>query len=161
MRRNIGEIPTACEHNTILAIDPGQQKCGVAVLERAGQIRYRGISTTESLISLLQQLITLNRPIAIVLGNGTGAKPLLLRLQQQFSIPIHSVDEAYTSEQARVRWLAENEPRGWERFLPRSLRTPTTPYDDCVAILLAERYWQSQSGTEPNSDSGRPTLGND
>ena len=50
------------------------------------------------------------------------------------------VDEHRSTEEARRRYFVDNPPSGWRRLMPRGLLTPPVPYDDYVAIILAERY---------------------
>ena len=129
----------------VLAIDPGSAKCGLAVVQRDGVVRFQAVVPTESVVAQAQELAIAHRPDAIVIGNGTGSKPLLLQLQAaSLPAPLLPVDESYTSQAARVRYLASNPPRGWQRLLPISLRTPPVAYDDYVAVILGERYWQAQ-----------------
>jgi hypothetical protein len=112
-------------------------------------VRFQAVVPTDSVLAQAQELTVAHRPCVILIGNGTGSKPLLLELQAAgLPAPLLAVDESHTSQQARVRYVASNPPRGWQRLLPRSLRTPPVAYDDYVAILLAERYWQSQSGQD-------------
>ncbi len=127
----------------VLAIDPGTAKCGVAVVCSDGHVLHRGIVSAETLVEETRALIAARRPCLIICGNGTGAKPILQALQAaQFSISVQAVEEAHTSEAARIRFVRENRPPFLQRLLPRSLRTPWLPYDDYVAVILAERYWQ-------------------
>jgi len=130
----------------VLAIDPGSAKCGLAIVARDGVTRFQAVVSTENVVARAQELAVLHRPDAIVVGNGTGSKPLLLQLQAAgLPAPLVPVDESYTSQAARVRYLETNPPRGWQRLVPRSLRTPPVAYDDYVALILAERYWQTQT----------------
>lgn len=132
----------------VLAIDPGSAKCGLAVVPREGGALFQAVVSTEQVAARVQELTVLHRPTAIVIGNGTGSKPLLLQLQATgLPAPLVPIDESHTSLAARDRYLAANPARGWQRLLPRSLRTPPVAYDDYVAVLLAERYWQAQSET--------------
>jgi RNase H-fold protein (predicted Holliday junction resolvase) len=127
-----------------LAIDPGSGKCGVAVVCRNGAVQLQTIVPTESLVAAVQELVAAHQPMVVLIGNGTGARPLLQSLAAAgLSCPLQSVDEAHTSEAARRRYVAVNPARGWQRLLPRSLRTPDRPYDDYVALILAERWWQT------------------
>jgi len=146
--------PTAIPVEAVLAIDPGSHKCGLAVVRRDGRVLHRGVVATETLVSEVETALTQWQPIALVVGAGTGSKPLLQRLEAAaFGLPILQMDESHTSEAARARFVAENPPHGWQRLLPRSLRTPDRPYDDYVAVILAERYWQTQkSSTEKAKD---------
>ena len=136
---------------TVLAIDPGSEKCGVAVVAQSGAISLHTIVPTASLIPAVRALVEEHRPEHLVCGRGTGSKQILRDLEAaNLQVPISPVDESYTSEAARARYVVENPPRGIARLLPRSLRTPPVPYDDYVAIILAERFWQQQSDSAPS-----------
>jgi hypothetical protein len=78
---------------------------------------------------------------AILIGNATNSAPLYRALRASLTLPLHRVEEAYTSQRARIRFRLENPPRGFERLLPPGLRTPPRPYDDYVAVLLAEDFF--------------------
>jgi RNase H-fold protein (predicted Holliday junction resolvase) len=133
------------EAASVLAIDPGRAKCGVAVVQQDGQALYRGIVAMESFAETITALIAAYHPQALVCGNGTGSKPILQILRVAApALPLELVDETRTSERARARFVHENKPPLLQRLLPRSLRSPWLPYDDYVAVLLAERYWQSR-----------------
>jgi RNase H-fold protein (predicted Holliday junction resolvase) len=129
----------------VLAIDPGSAKCGLAVVREDGIVLHRAVVPTERLTEEAQALLVRFSPECLLVGAGTGAKPVLRALEELSSgVAVVPVDESHTSEAARARFVAENPARGWQRLLPRSLRTPDRPYDDYVAIILAERYWQSR-----------------
>jgi len=134
-----------------LAIDPGRAKCGVAVVTREGQALYRAIIAVEEIVSEAERLVAAYRPCALVVGDGTGSREVLRALRAaNLPLGVERVEEAHTSEAARARFVAENPASGWQRLLPRSLRTPWRPYDDYVAILLAERYWaKADEGDRP------------
>jgi RNase H-fold protein (predicted Holliday junction resolvase) len=135
--------------SVVLAIDPGSDKCGVAVVARSGAVLSRAIVPTSNLTETVRRLITEFLPIHVVCGKGTGSKPILRELEAaSLQAPLSSVDESYTSEAARARFVAENPPKGLERLLPRSLRTPSVPYDDYVAVILAERYWRDVAAAD-------------
>jgi hypothetical protein len=141
--------PTPC----VLAIDPGSAKCGIAVVQRDGVVRFRAVVPSGRVVAQAQELAVTHRPQAVLLGNGTGSRPLLLQLQAAgLPVPLLSVDESHTSEAGRVRYLTANPPQGWQRLLPASLRTPPVAYDDYVALILAERYWQAQEATVSSHD---------
>lgn len=142
---------TAQSEPCVLAIDPGSVKCGMAVVQRSGQILHQSVIATVSLAEEAASLIQRYRPIVLLVGTGTGSKPMLRALAaMNLTLPIVSVDEAHTSESARTRFVAENPPKGLQRWLPRSLRTPPRPYDDYVAVILAERYWQASASDSPS-----------
>lgn len=125
----------------------------MAVVQRDGVVRFQAVVPTENVVARAQELAVAHRPDVIVIGNGTGSRPLLLQLQAaSLPAPLVPVDEAHTSEAARTRYVAANPPRGWQRLLPAALRTPPVAYDDYVALILAERYWQTHEATPPESD---------
>ena len=130
----------------VLAIDPGSAKCGIAVVRADGVILFRAVILADNLVEEACIVAARYRPAAVLVGAGTGSKPALRALREaEWEVEITPVDESHTSEAARERFVAENPARGWQRLLPRSLRSPDRPYDDYVAVILAERYWQSTS----------------
>jgi hypothetical protein len=132
------------ENPAVLAIDPGSAKCGIAVVCRDGEIVFRAIFATEALVEEIRAALATYRPVALLIGRGTGSRPLLRTLEAaNLPLPLQPVDESHTSEAARIRFVAENPAPFWQRLLPRSLRTPWKPYDDYVAVILAERFWQT------------------
>jgi RNase H-fold protein (predicted Holliday junction resolvase) len=135
----------SCE--CIVAIDPGSAKCGLAVVTRHGAVPFRSVVNTPNLADELVRVVLAYRPCEIILGDGTGSKHLLdtIRNTLPVPLPIRSVPEAHTSEEARKRFVKEVQPRGLQRLLPAALRTPSRPYDDYVAVILGERYWQTQN----------------
>ncbi len=139
----------------VLAIDPGSAKCGVAVVRQDGMVLFRAIVTADTLVEEARALIARFHPVALLVGAGTGSKPLLRALDAAgLPLPARRVNEAHTSEAARTRFVAENPAHGWQRLLPRSLRTPWYPYDDYVAVILAERFWhstQEETGNDARS----------
>lgn len=121
----------------ILAIDPGRSKCGVAVCA-GGAVLARTVTAPEALPALLEDWQPRFAVTEIVLGNRTGARDVLDAIRAGARVPITMVDEAGTTLRARARYFAEHPPRGWRRLLPRTLLTPPEPFDDYVAVLLAE-----------------------
>ncbi len=136
----------------MLSVDPGTAKCGVAIVHRpdtgehTARILHREVVETERLVArVLVLLPEFPDTQAILMGNATKGKvlrrALVAALPQE--IPIHLVEEAFTSQRARARFQIENPPRGWQRLIPPGMRTPPVPYDDYVAVLIAEDYFRS------------------
>jgi RNase H-fold protein (predicted Holliday junction resolvase) len=131
----------APESVTVLAIDPGTHKCGIAVLRGEDmQVLHRSVIATEDLVHTVTHLSQEHTPSIILLGNGTSARRAAETVRKLNLAPIELVDEVLTSVAARQRFFKENPPKGLRRLLPTSLQTPSQPYDDYVAIILAERY---------------------
>ncbi len=127
----------------ILAIDPGSQKCGLAVVDEAARILRKGIIHSEALLDEVQQVLE-QYPIAvIILGDRTTSKRVY-ELLKPFGKDICLVDEDRSSMEGRQRYLRENS-KGWARLLPIGLRVPDRPFDDYVAVILAERFLARQN----------------
>jgi RNase H-fold protein (predicted Holliday junction resolvase) len=134
----------------VVAIDPGRAKCGIAVVNRNRTTLFRSVALTTNIASEVARVIAVYRPIEIAVGNGTGSKHVIeiIGCVLSPSLPIRTIMEAYTSEEARKRYVKEVKPPWLQRFLPPSLRTPPTPYDDYVAVILGERYWRIICGEQ-------------
>ena len=132
---------------TILSVDPGRAKCGVAIVSGPSPVYCLHKCVVESLRLTLEvgELLTRFPDVAlIIVGSGTGGATLRKALQSTFpEIPAQPIDEHRSSERARVRYLEQNIPYGWRRLIPPTMRTPDRPYDDYVAVILAEDYFAS------------------
>ena len=137
----------------MLAIDPGSVKCGLAVVRRGAApdgppiVLHREVTERERLVARVLPLVTAHGVEMVPMGNATCGATLARALKAALpgSAPVRSVDEAFSSQRARRRYLAENPPRGLARLVPSGFRTPPQPYDDYVAVLLAEDFF----GTYP------------
>ncbi len=139
----------------ILAVDPGRDKCGVAVvtLVSAGpdrsEAKFRDVVAVDELPALLAELVARFRPSAVVVGNGTNSAEITRAAEDATGIRVQVVDEKFSTIAARRRFFEENPPRGWRRLIPLSLQNPSLPYDDYVAVILAEEYMASR-GEQPS-----------
>ena len=124
----------------ILAIDPGRDKCGLAVVGPGG-VLAQAVVPLDLLPQTAAALAREHQAVEVVLGNGTAAQEAEARLRRALPrLPLSLVDEAHSSEEGRRRYFQAHPPRGWRRLIPRGLLTPPRPYDDFVAVVLAERY---------------------
>jgi len=121
-----------------LAVDPGHQKCGVAVVNEEGTSLVQKVIAFEELRATVEQFIAEYAVECIVLGDRTHSK-VYKKILREFQLPIEMVNEDRSSIEGRMRYLRENS-KGLKRLLPLGLRTPDRPYDDYVAVILAERY---------------------
>lgn len=132
---------------TLLAIDPGRAKCGLAVVQGPDPPRCleRRVVETERLTLAVGEILRRRPEIArLLLGNATHSATLRRALAAAFpQIPLELVDEFNTSVRAKARFVAENPAPGWRRLLPRTMRSPEVPYDDYAALLLAEDYFSN------------------
>jgi RNase H-fold protein (predicted Holliday junction resolvase) len=121
----------------VLGIDPGREKCGLAVVSPNLVLVKRVVARGEFL-DLAREYIRQYNVARIVLGDGTGSKDFLQEIEGV--LPVVTVDEQYTTEEARKKYWLDHRPKGWRRFLPTSMQVPPEPFDDYVAVILAERY---------------------
>lgn len=129
----------------MLAIDPGRYKTGLAVVTSGGKVLFRRVVTREELLEAVETAWYQYAPVAVVVGDRTGAKELLDFLEEHGPPGIRGhiqfVHEDGTSLAARALYWKENPPRGWRRLLPEGLRQPPVPVDDFAAVILAYRYF--------------------
>jgi hypothetical protein len=104
----------------------------------SGVVRARTIIPPERLVDLVSEWIGRHGVTRVVIGNRTGSAEAQAAIAGVVREPVRLVDEAGTTLRARARYFAEHPPRGWRRLIPLSLQTPPEPYDDYVAVLLAE-----------------------
>lgn len=124
--------------STVLAIDPGRDKCGIAVLSPQGDVLLHEIVPTGALETRVSELAAEYAP-RIIMGDGTTSAATKARIEAQVGA-VTLVDEYRTTEEGRRLYWAENPPRGWRRLVPRGLLTPTVPVDDFAAVALARRF---------------------
>lgn len=129
--------------NIVIAIDPGRLKCGVAVVKKTDancEVLYKHVEDTKETPQLIAELLSEYCAENIIIGNGTTSTQMLKEIKCAASAHIEVVDEEYTTILAKKRYFIENPPKGFKKLVPISLQTPPCPYDDYVAIILAERY---------------------
>lgn len=132
----------------LLAIDPGREKCGLAVVTLQRDVLERAIVDTPMLPVRIAHCVGRYGIEQVVLGDRTFAREVAdLVRSAGLRLHIAFVDEHRSSELGRQRYLAEHPGRGWQRLLPAGLRCPDCPYDDYVAVILAERYLDGQRST--------------
>ncbi len=127
----------------VLGFDPGRDKCGLALVDPVQGLLYRQVVTTDQVVPGVTQLQRTWGFTQVVLGNQTMCKQWKQKLEEVLpSCLITLVDERNSSLEARQRYWDFHPPRGWQCFLPKGLRVPPQPYDDIVALILVERFWQ-------------------
>ncbi len=125
----------------ILGFDPGRDKCGIAVMGTDGQLCTHQVVLAAEAIATLQSLCQQYPIELMVMGDQTTSKSWKQKLMANFPLlKIVQVDERYSSLEARDRYWQMYPPKGLTRLIPQGMRTPPTPVDDIVAIVLIERY---------------------
>ena len=128
----------------IAAVDPGNEKTGVAILSQAGELIYRTIVETKTFNGSFESILSTYLGIHhIVCGNGTNHKHLYPSIQQigrNHKITTSLIDESHSTEEARKLYWQYNPPTGWRRFVPKGMQFPPEPVDDLTAYVIGKRY---------------------
>lgn len=126
----------------VLAIDPGREKCGVAVLASDGEVLVQRVVTTAGLDAAVGALIRAYEP-NVIMGNGTTSADAKKRVEA-LGVPVTLVDEYRTTDAAKCAYWKAHPPRGWRRLMPRGMLVPPVPVDDFVAVILAQRFLEKR-----------------
>ncbi|MBS2035469.1 Holliday junction resolvase RuvX [bacterium] len=129
---------------TVLAVDPGTAKCGLAVVARERGCLERVIVNREDLLSQVRQYLERFPVERVLVGGATGSKPVVQELKQHLAISVEVVDEFRTTERARGRYFQDHPPRGFWRLVPLGLQTPAVAIDDYAAIVMAEDWFSGK-----------------
>lgn len=139
--------------DTIIAIDPGREKCGIAAVHQKDGVLYKEVVETRTLTATVQDLAAAYHLTTIIIGDRTTSRKIRSLLEQiQVNgklFTIIPVDEHRSTDAARRRYWQENPPRGLKRLIPTTMQVPPVPVDDYVAVILAERYFEGK-GREKN-----------
>ena len=128
----------------VLAIDPGRDKCGIAVLTADGAVLVQEIVPTTHLADVVERLAVQYAP-TVIMGNGTTSAAAKARVEM-LGRSVTLVDEYRTTDAARAAYWVAHPPRGWRRLVPRGMLVPPVPVDDFVAVILAERFlWEKMT----------------
>jgi len=133
---------------TILAIDPGTRKAGLAVIQSDGSVLDKRIIRDFADFKItLKRTIQIYKPSVTVIGNGTGFGIMRMIIEPMVgnAIPIETVDEKGSSEEARKQYMNQF------RFLKRFIMTIAyilgfwkMELDDDVAVIIGRRFLSSK-----------------
>ena len=126
----------------VLAIDPGREKCGVAVLASDGRVLVQEVVATAALDAAVGELIRAYEP-NVIMGNGTTSADAKKRVEA-LGVSVTLVDEYRTTDAAKCAYWEAHPPRGWRRLMPRGMLVPPVPVDDFVAVILAQRFLEKR-----------------
>ncbi|WP_182187793.1 pre-16S rRNA-processing nuclease YqgF [Pectinatus frisingensis] len=127
--------------NCLIAIDPGREKSGLALLRYDRKVIFHETVVMVDLLPTINILMKKYSVEVFAIGSGTGSKTMQLRLREQYpSIDIKVINEYRTTDEAKKRYWRENPPRGIRRFIPRGMLVPPRPVDDLAAVIIGEKY---------------------
>jgi len=132
--------------DAVIAVDPGRDKCGVAVVGRQGGVLCKSVVAAGRMAAVVAELAMRHTVDTVVLGDRTGRKDAMAALAAirpgGRELTIRLVDEHRSTDEARARYWRDHPPRGLARLVPVTLRVPPVPVDDYVAVIIAERYFR-------------------
>jgi RNase H-fold protein (predicted Holliday junction resolvase) len=132
------------EARPVVGIDPGTRKCGIAVVRGIASVPLAlEVVPFDEFAERIVSLVALYGVRAIALGGGTHTSQVAAMLAG-LGLPVGIVNERETTLLARSRYFAANPPRGWRRLIPRGMLLPPRPIDDYAALLIAERFLESE-----------------
>ncbi|MEN9567543.1 MAG: hypothetical protein RLZZ69_2739, partial [Cyanobacteriota bacterium] len=115
----------------ILGLDPGRDKCGMAVINSQQAVIYHQVIDSAKAIATIKQLAHQYAIDLIVMGNGTTSKAWRQQLESNLlNLPVTTVNETNSTLEARDRYWIMYPPQGLQRLIPQGLRTPPRPVDD-------------------------------
>ena len=126
----------------IIAVDPGKDKVGVAVVHSTTGVKEQSIVPADRLSQHLKTIFEHYRIDEIVLGDGTEVDKIEKKIKSlKKDIEIHIIDERSTTEEAEARYIKEKPKSRLEKLLRKFVSwRPKTPVDDYAAVIIAEKY---------------------
>lgn len=117
----------------------------MAIVGDHGEVIYKAVVATPVLVQTVIEQTGRYAIAVIVIGNRTKSNDIKTALLQ-LAIPLELVEEDNSTLEGRYRYLREN-TTGLARLIPIGLRVPQQPFDDYVAVILAERYLRLKNDT--------------
>lgn len=136
----------ALNEGIIIAIDPGREKTGIALLTESSTLVERCIVETVDIDAVLRNYFQTKEHIeAIVCGNGTNHTyvfDIVRSIADYYKVAAALVEESHTTEEAKLRYWQVNPRTGWRKLVPIGMLYPPEPVDDITAWIIGERYIQ-------------------
>ncbi|MCD7975040.1 MAG: pre-16S rRNA-processing nuclease YqgF [Phascolarctobacterium sp.] len=123
-----------------LGIDPGRGKTGLALVSGSGEIIRLCVAETNDIVKEIGSFLEGGNLIAAVIGDGTNSAAVKDAVKDIIPVPVETVGEAHSTEEARAIYWEENPPRGIKRIIPLGLLTTPVPLDAYAAAVLVRRY---------------------
>lgn len=124
-----------------IAVDPGREKTGIAILSLTGDVVWHDIVNSMYFLDEIKNIVAEYDTNLLVIGNGTSSKYKQELLKKELSLlNIITVDEYRTTDEARKLYFEDNPPRGLKKLIPLGMQTPPVPVDDYAAIAIGKRY---------------------
>ena len=125
--------------NTILVIDPGSMKTGIAVLDIEGNVLTRKVCPNEEVLNHIGKIKDAYHFVAYLIGDKGAGKKIGEAIKGKFLLEWLEVDEHKSSEEGKLLYWQENQ-KGWKKLLPKTFLIPTKPWDDWAAVVIGRRW---------------------
>ena len=135
----------------ILSIDPGTEKCGIALLDRKGGVIHQAILPVDELEPSINKISKAYWPIKVIIGNSTGRKRVV-QLMKKMKIDYVIIEEKHSTLEARKLYFKMNPPRGLKKLLPKGFLVPSVAIDDWSAVIGGHRYLSHFKSDGDNHD---------
>ncbi|MGL5511866.1 MAG: pre-16S rRNA-processing nuclease YqgF, partial [Sporomusa sp.] len=98
--------------NIVLAIDPGREKCGLAVVHKEQGVICKAVINTTDLAAAANQLVAAHRLTTVVIGDGTTSRTAQTTLAtitvNDKPLTIIPVNEYRSTDEARTLYWRDN-----------------------------------------------------
>jgi len=134
---------------TVLAIDPGTKRCGMALVRRNSdgklQLLWRQVVPADAVVPHLHEAYAVHPYSLLIVGAGTNVALVVREIREKLpAISMLEVDERDTTLQARERYWEHHPRKGLRKYIPATLSSPPEPIDDFAALVIAERVLQAE-----------------
>jgi hypothetical protein len=123
----------------ILAIDPGIDKFGLAVLDLSGGIIDKKVILKEKFSQEISVMLDRYNPGALITGDGTGSDWAYGVLSALGKGKVVRVDEKNSTLDARELAWSENPPGGIWKLIPKFFWPSPPDLDAWAAVVIGRR----------------------
>lgn len=123
----------------IVGIDPGKEKCGVAVVRVDGEVISKTTVHAERVADAVAALAAEHTVELVALGDGTGWEEVSKRVKERYTGKLLSVSEKGTSLEARELAWREHPPPFVFRLFPKLFWPTPKDLDSWAAVVIARR----------------------
>ncbi len=123
----------------ILAIDPGREKLGLAVLDTSGRVMEKSVISRTHFSNAIAGLIEMHKPSMFAVGDGTGSEWVYEVLSSLDKGQVELVPERGTTLEAREMAWRANPPGGFWKILPKLFWPTPEDIDAWAAVVIGMR----------------------
>ena len=126
----------------LIAIDPGESKCGLTLADIKEKKVYEAIVIKSSLLlNYLKHKYQTEDNLQFLIGNGTSSKRFIKALNELFPNLIIA-EEKNSTYKAKQRYFEIFPLKGIKRFLPKEFFILNKNLDALAALIIMEDYYK-------------------